>query len=129
MHPIFIGSIKKGKLVLSNPERFDNYLYSLNDKEVQIVIKPFGKNRSLPQNKFMWGVCYQLISEATGYTREEIHDSMRMMFLRDESREIPTLKSTTSLTTVEMNEYWAKIQQFAAEKLGLIIPDPNQVEV
>ena len=52
-----------------------------------------------------------------------------MMFLRDESREIPTLKSTTQLSTVEMNEYWEKIQQFAAEKLGLVIPDPNQVEV
>ena len=129
MHPIFIGSIKKGKLLLSNPERFDNYLNSLNDKEVQIVVKPFGKTRSLAQNKFMWGVCYQLISEATGYTREEVHDAMRLLFLKDETRAIPTLKSTTALTTTEMNLYWERIQQFAAEKLNLVIPDPNQVEV
>lgn len=128
MTPIFLASILKGKLVFNNPEPFDRYLYSLNGKSVEVVVRLPRKDRSYKQNRFLWGICYELISEATGYTREEIHDSMRMMFLRDEDRKIPTLKSTTTLSTLEMNEYWARIQQFAAEKLNLIIPDPSQVE-
>jgi len=129
MHPIFIGNTKKGKLIIQNPDKFNAYLLTLGDKEVAVIVKTWRKPRSNPQNRFMWGVCYQLISEATGYTREEVHDAMRMLFLKDEDRAIPTLKSTTALTTIEMNEYWAKIQQFAAEKLNLVIPDPNEVEI
>lgn len=129
MYPIFIGNTKKGKLTLQNQDKFDTYLLSLGEKEVAVIVKTWRKPRSIQQNKFLWAVPYQLISETTGYTREEVHDAMRMLFLRDEDRIIPTLKSTTQLSTVEMNEYWAKMQQFAAEKLNLNIPDPNQVEV
>lgn len=128
MYPIFVGNTKKGKLIIQNQDKFDSYILSLGEKEVSVVVKGWRRPRTNPQNRFMWGVCYQLISEATGYTREEVHDAMRLLFLKDEDRAIPTLKSTTSLTTVEMNEYWAKIQQFAAEKLNIQIPDPNEVE-
>ncbi len=103
-------------------------LYSLKGQQVEVVVRLPRKDRSIKQNRYLWGICYELLSESTGYTREEIHDSMRMLFLRDEDRNIPTLKSTTSLTTIEFKLYWEKIQQFAAEKLNLFIPDPKQVE-
>jgi hypothetical protein len=129
MNPIFVGNTKKGKLIIQNQDKFNAYILSLGEKEVAVVVKLWRKPRSIQQNKFLWSVPYQLISEATGYTREEVHDAMRMMFLKDEDRDIPTLRSTTSLTTIEMNEYWARIQQFAAEKLNLQIPDPNEIEL
>ncbi len=129
MFPIFIGKVAKGKLTLQEQDRFDAYLVSLGQQSVDVVIRTWRKPRSNPQNRFLWGVVYQLISETTGYTPEEVHDAFRMMFLKDEDRAMPTLKSTTSLSTIEMNEYWAKIQQFAAEKLNIQIPDPNEVEV
>jgi hypothetical protein len=128
MIPVFLATIQKGKLVFNNPDGFEKYLWKLNDKSVDVVVRLPRKDRSYKQNRFLWGICYELISESTGYTREEVHDAMRLLFLKDEDRAILTLKSTTSLTTVEMNEYWAKIQQFAAEKLNLIIPDPKEVE-
>lgn len=126
--PVFLAKVSNSTLQLETPDKFRNYLYSLKGQQVEVVVRLPRKDRSYKQNRFLWGICYELISEATGYTREEIHDSMRMMFLRDEDRKIPTLKSTTTLSTLEMNEYWARIQQFAAEKLNLIIPDPKQVE-
>jgi len=129
MHPIFVGNTKKGKLTIQNQDKFDLYILGLGEKEVAIIVKGWRRPRTNPQNRFMWGVCYQLISEVTGYTREEVHDAMRLMFLKDETRDLPTLKSTTSLTTIEMNEYWERIQQFAAEKLNIMIPNPNEVEV
>lgn len=129
MFPIFLGKVEKGKLTLQDPDRYNSYLVSLGKQPVDVVVRTWRKPRSIQQNKFLWAVPYQLLSEATGYTREEVHDSMRMLFLKDEDRAIPTLKSTTSLTTIEMNEYWAKMQQFAAEKLNCIIPDPNEIEI
>lgn len=129
MFPIFKASIKNAKVVFNDIQRFNDFLFTLNDKNIEIIVRLPRKDRSNPQNKFMWGVVYKLISEATGYTTDEVHDAMRMMFLKDEDRDIPTLKSTTSLTIVQMNEYWEKIQQFAAEKLNLQIPNPNEVEV
>jgi len=127
--PIFLAFIKKRKVVFKNPEEFEGYLSSLEGKSVQVVVRLWRKNRSNQQNRFLWGVIYQLISDSTGYTREEVHDAMRLLFLKDESRAIPTLKSTTALSTTEMNEYWAQIQQFAAEKLNIVIPDPTEVDL
>lgn len=129
MNLIFNATIKKGKVVFNNVEMFNKHLIPFEGKDVEVVVRNHKKIRSNPQNRFLWGCVYQLISESTGYTREEVHDAMRLMFLKDEDRAIPTLRSTTSLTTVEMNEYWERIQQFAAEKLNLIIPDPNQIEI
>lgn len=129
MYPIFLASVKNGKVIFSNIDRVNLYLKTLEGKDIEVVIRTWRKTRSNQQNRFLWGVCYQLISEATGYSPDEVHDAMRMLFLRDESRAIPTLKSTASLTTVEMNEYWEKMQRFAAEKLNLQIPNPNEVEI
>ena len=129
MFPIFSGKVEQGKLILQEQDRFNVYLVGLGKQDVTVVVRTWRKPRSIQQNKFLWAVPYQLISESTGYTREEVHDAMRLMFLKDEDRAIPTLKSTTSLTTIEMNEYWERIQQFAAEKLNLVIPEPNEVEI
>ena len=39
-------------------------------------------------------------------------------------------KSTAELTTTQMMDYVSEIQQFAAEYLNVIIPDPNeQIEI
>ncbi len=128
MFPIFIGKVDKGKLTLQEQDRFDAYLVSLGQQSVDVVIRTWRKPRSNPQNRFLWGVVYQLISETTGYTREEVHDAFRMMFLKDEDRGIPTLKSTTALSTIEMETYIESMRQFAAEHLNCIIPFPNEVE-
>ena len=127
--PIFLGKVMQGKLTLQEPNSFDSYLLSLGKQDVEVVVRTWRKPRSIQQNKFLWAVPYQLISEATGYTRDEVHDAMRMLFLKDEDRAIPTLKSTTQLSTIEMNLYWEQIQKFAAEKLNLQIPNPNEVEL
>jgi len=126
MIPIFCGVVKNGKLTLTDEGRYSAYLATLQG-EVDVVVRRPRKQRTSPQNKFLWGVVYALISEHTGFTLDEVHDAMRLMFLRDEDKSIPTLKSTTSLSVVEMSRYWEQIRQFAAEKLDLQIPDPNEV--
>ena len=128
MNPIFHGSILKGKVIFDDRDSFDNYLLSLENMFVDIVIKKRRKDRSNQQNRDMWGVVYKIISETTGHTEDEIHDSMRAMFLMDNLGKFPIMRSSTSLTTAEMEEYLEKIRQWAAQELSCIIPLPNEVE-
>ncbi len=128
MNAIFLAWVRKGKLFLDNEQQFRDYLFSLNDKRTEVIVRLPRKDRSNSQNRYMWGVVYELLSETTGFTPEEIHDAMRMLFLLDRDRKIPTLKSTTSLTTVEIELYLTKIREFASRELNCYIPLPNEVE-
>ena len=128
MIPIFNGVVKNGRLILSDEDKFKSFLTTLTG-DIELTIRRPNRGRSNQQNRFLWGVIYHLISEETGYTPNEVHDAMRMLFLRDNDREIPTLLSTTSLSVVEMSRYQEQIRQFAAQNLNLSIPEPNEVEL
>jgi hypothetical protein len=101
---------------------------SLEGKEIELSIGPRVKHRSNNQNRYYHGVVIQLISEHTGYTPDETHDAMRMLFLRDDSRAVPTLRSTTDLSTVEFEEYMKNIREWASKELDVWVPEPNEVE-
>ena len=49
------------------------------------------------------------------------------MFRTDRSGPIPVVRSTTGMTTVEMNEYIEQIHHFFAT-LDIVVPDPNSEE-
>ncbi len=116
-----------GKAKILNRAGFDALIQRLDGQEIDILIRKHRKARTLPQNSFLWGVVYQIISDETGHEPEEIHDAMKDLFLTDRSGPFPLVRSTTDLSTVEFNEYFTKIQRFAAEKLDLVIPDPESV--
>ena len=128
MNPIFLAKIKNSKPIFGNPQAVINYLKLLEGKDAEVIIRVPKKGRSNPQNRYMWGVVYSLLSEVTGYTTEEIHDAMRMLFLLDRDRKVPTLRSTTALTTVEMEEYLSKIRAWASMNLSCYVPAPNEVD-
>jgi len=128
MDIIFPAKIDKGNLILNDSLKFREYLRSLDGQIVQVIVRKPKNPRSLNQNAYMWGVVYQLISETTGYTPDEVHSAMGLMFLLDRSRSIPVIRSTASLNTVEMEEYIESIRQFAAKDLNCSIPLPNEVD-
>jgi hypothetical protein len=73
-------------------------------------------------------VVYKILSEYTGHTKDEIHDAMRRMFLANPDDILKIPRSTTTLSTKEMEEYLASIRQWAAgEPLNCSIPEPNEV--
>jgi hypothetical protein len=69
-----------------------------------------------------------IISGATGFTPQEAHDAMRFKFLTDMQGELPKVKSTSELTTVEFLDYIALIQQWASEFLDCYIPEPGELD-
>jgi len=89
------------------------------------------KIRSVNQNAYLWGVVYKLISEYTGYTTDEVHYEMAMMFhyefrKRFDGSMVKVPKSTAKMSTVEFNNYWEQIQIFASTNWDLNIPSPNE---
>lgn len=98
-----------------------------------IQVKKHRENRSLAFNRYYWSVVIPYIAMETGYTKEEMHDVLRRMFLSYEKKNEITqsvdvfLLSTAKLDNVEFNEYIEKIRSFALEQLNIYIPLPNEI--
>lgn len=137
MNPRFKAFIKDRKLVFYTPEMVENYLIGIQG-DVEVVIRKWCEKiqRSIEQNRYYWGVVIKILSEATGYTGDEIHEILKQLFLSKrvyfktkkgvEVHKIP--QSTTGLTTAKMEEYLSQIRQWASIELGVYIPLPNEVE-
>ena len=72
------------------------------------------------------------MSDAAGYTPDEMHDALRMEFLRinkGSNPKLPTIRSTTELSTAEMERYLDACRKLAATIYGVYIPEPNEVDL
>jgi hypothetical protein len=97
--------------------------------------RPLTKGRSNPQNKSYWKLCVEpLANFLEGYTKAEVHELLKYKFLsevryvhmRDGTiEEIKVTKSTTTLTTVEFNDFMEHIRRWASQ-LGCWLGEPNE---
>jgi hypothetical protein len=132
INPVFRASIKRGDVCFQgiDGKRWFALKQHLEGKEVEITLQKRRKKRSLNQNSYYWGCVLLHVMEAGGFlTDEEAHDAMRMHFLVKRDGPLPTVRSTTELTTAEFEEYLEKIRILAAQMWGEYIPLPNEVEI
>lgn len=101
-------------------------LKDLKGKHV-IKIKKFSEGRSLQQNKYYWGCVLKFISDFTGHSTTYLHEVYKY-------RHIPHVKfideyalTTTDMTKQEINDYIDLVKMDAKIRLGLNIPEPNEV--
>jgi hypothetical protein len=133
MNQIFCAKIKQGKPILYDTDNFNKYLLGLEGKEVEVVVRLPRKDRSTPENDYYWGCPVYLISEHTGYTPDEVHEFLKLKFLSKiivmagKDERIP--RSSTELSTLEWERWMTEIREWAAQDLGLDIPEPKRVEV
>jgi hypothetical protein len=129
--PIFNGTVKSGAVVMDPNTRKAHaiYLCGMEGKAVEVVIRRKRKKRSNNQNAYVWGVAYEILSNFTGYSPEEVHDMCKWMFLKKRNEGMPdTVRSTTELTTVEFSEYVDNIVRWANEKMDVYIPLPGECD-
>lgn len=101
--------------------------------------------RSLAQNAYLNGVAYKLLSDATGYERDEISEFLCGAYWGWKDKRVPKkpscpegvesvpVRTTTTdengkrsvLGKLEFADYVAFVQRFAAKR-GVYIPDPDQ---
>lgn len=127
-----LAFIKNGNVTYQNRELFDDHMFSYEGKTVVITVREQKKRRSLNLNSYYWAVVVKLLSEETGYDKEEMHEVLKSMFLRTRYQIkgiwIDGTKSTTKLSNKEMNDYLEEVKRFATTTLSVYIPDPNEVE-
>ncbi len=103
------------------------------------TIAKYKKRRSLPQNSFYHGIVVNCVKDGligAGFNPSElsneiVHEMLKAKFLKqdianDDGQFITIVKSTAELTTTEFMDYISEIQQWGAEFLSIIIPDPGE---
>lgn len=127
--PKFIGVIRDGKPRLHNMGKYRAYLQSFAEETpIELTLKKYKPRRTDPQNKYYWGVVVPMLADNFGYTKDEMHDALKWLFLRKPEAEPPTVGSTAKLDTKGFNEYIEKIQIYAASEHSVVIPDPDEAE-
>lgn len=137
MKLIYNGKIIDGALKIFNLGKLKKEVKMWDDKNVYIAIYLRRKTRSLMQNAYYWGVVVPIVKDALvdqGWkvTNKEAHDHLKSEFGKGELINettgviLETRMSTAKMSTVRFMEYIADIQQWSAEYLNTVIPDPNQ---
>lgn len=111
----------------------------------KVTIEPVKNTRSASQNAYLWAVPNKMISGATGYETEEVHEYLCGTYWGWKDKKVPKtprnpegiesvpMRTTTTdtegkrsvLTSTEFSEYVAFVQRFAAQRLQLLVPDPD----
>lgn len=128
---------ERRELVAARAQRFILDCYP--GSELEVVIRKRKRERSNQQNRYLRGVAYKLLSDATGYEPEDISDYLCGAYFGTKEKALPgkrveqvPIRTTTKdedgkrcvLSKVEFFEYVAWVQRFGARH-GVLIPDPD----
>jgi hypothetical protein len=115
------------------------------DKSWRILLEECKSERSLQQNKYLFGVAYKIISKETGYEKKDVHEQClkehfgtrlkkvpRCRDYPDGWKEVPVRTTTTDehgrrsvLGKTAFAEYVEFVKRWAAN-LNIYVPDPNE---
>lgn len=113
-------------------------------KPWELIVRPFKRQRTNPQNAYERGVCCVLLSKAVGYEPDEIHDFLCGTYWGWKQvacpktpnnprgiKDVPIRTTTTNENgdrdVLNKQDYWdfvEFIQRFGAQR-GVMIPDPD----
>lgn len=133
----YYGEVTDGKLKIHRAKEFQAVIKEFEGRKVEVTIQRKRKHRSLLQNSYYHGVVIPIVQlglNDVGYKmdKEQVHDYLKSQFARaeianEQTGEIMTIQgSTARMTTCEMMDYFAEITRWAAEFLGVQIPEPNE---
>jgi len=128
--PVWYARVDQtGRIRPDRQQDFLRHVRGFAGQPVEVIVRKVRSQRSGKQNRYYWPVVVGLLAEHCGYTPEEMHEALKWKFLRTEvDSPLPTVRSTTSLSTVEFEEYQEQIRIWASSDLGVYIPLPNEVE-
>lgn len=128
------GRLEAGRLRINRP-RLAALLAGRKDGPVDVVIDRQVASRSLLQNAWYWGAILGLIEESTGQPARDLHEYFKLKFnvrpliLTDRAGVIVAEEriggSTAELNRITFGEYCENIRAFAADRLDVVIPDPD----
>lgn len=131
--------VRNGRIPQEVSEAVRDALRRMNGKRIVISVRKHVKRRSLSQNRAYWKIVIPRVLEmfldaGNDTTPEEIHEYLKEhvgggMFARvlidPDGRRRPVVRSSTTLTTQEWEDFMCRIRAWAAER-GVDIPEPNE---
>jgi hypothetical protein len=132
--PTFKGYVKEGKFNFYDEEFFNQYVLSMKDGDVLLSVRREGKNRSDNQNRYYWAVVIRLIAQELGYEGKSdlerlhvwIQEQVDHVTIMHDGAKIAS--GTSSLSTVEMEDYLSKVRSWASSFLNIYVPLPNETD-
>lgn len=133
---IYAYTTEDGELMIQNRNLLDDFCKRFPGKRWLIKLVRRSAKRSLPQNRYYWGVVVHLIRMGLlnlghDLNKDEVHGFLKQKFNsvqvvnRDGwAEDIPG--STATLNKIQFGEYIEKIARWASEYLGVTIPAPNE---
>lgn len=126
-------TVRQGRLILPDTVEFRRLLDSLEGKDVDLGIKKWEPFSTDNQFAYYYGIVLKVIAEKTGYSRDDLDLILKNKFLYTyvplgDSIE-RRLLSKQEITSQEFSEFIETVTRWAAEKLELVIPDPNEVGI
>lgn len=113
-------------------QKFANEIrHFFKGQSIEIIVRRKRKHRSVQQNRYYW-LIVTMMAEYTGFTKDEMHLVLKSRFLKAEKVNVETgavfeyVKSSAGLSTVEAEEYYNQVRQFASEEFGINVPLPNE---
>ena len=120
----------RGRLRWDDEAAFLRTCAGLANKPVEVTIRQARSKRSNRQNAYWWGVVIPLLSEHTGYDKDEMHEAIKYKFLRldaePDAHGLVRMRGTSTLNTTEMTDLIEEVVTWAGAELGVVIPLPNE---
>lgn len=102
-------------------------------KQYTAEIKVKRKQRSTDQNRLYW-LWLTCIMAETGEHKGRLHEFFKQYFLGMDEHwafnryQVMVPRSTATLDTKQMTDYLERVQQFAATELGILLPNPEDLQ-
>lgn len=129
---VFTGSVtERGQLLLDEPAVvMARLLRMFKGKRVDVIVMREKKQRSDAQNRYYWSMVVPVFSEATGYEKEEAHEILKALFLRQEialpgGELVERVGSSAELDTAAFHEYVEKCCRWLSGH-GWYVPQPGE---
>lgn len=100
----------------------------------EVVIRPYRRKRSDPQNRYLWSLYDYIIrtggESMAGWTRDDLHDFFLINHFGGETkqlfgkRRITPVRRSSRLNKQEFTDYVESIMRFMAER-GVYLPSPE----
>jgi hypothetical protein len=120
-----------------NLKLINDCIKSFEGNDITITVEKKKRKRSNNQSRYYWGIIIPLVrvglkdTQGISYSKEEVHEFLKANFnfseiINEHKNQILRVPlSTTEITTIQAEEYYESIRNFADTFLGVLIPLPN----
>jgi len=113
-------------MILNNKNQFLQELNQFEGKEIVIKIIERNNNRTKDQNSLFWS-WVAILSDNTGYTKEEMKELIQVKFLQRERLDADGytetyIKGTSTLSKKEFNDLMNEVSYWSNSTLQITLP-------